>query len=70
MTLVDSHQAITTCNLAPQNDEDFGEEIVASLIAHINSVRRAQGLADLGIGSLSSTALPNMTQVEERSSSS
>ena len=64
MTLIESHQAAAIRTLANQNDEDRGEEIVASFIAHMNSLRHTQGLTDLCVGALSSLSLPNTSCVE------
>ena len=54
--------------LTNQNDDEFGEEIVALFIAHVNSLRLAQGLSDLCVGALSSPGLPSMIRVETLSS--
>jgi hypothetical protein len=64
MTLIESHHATAIGTLANQNDEDCGEEIVASFIAHMNSLRHAQGLSDLCVGALSSPGLPSAIRVE------
>ena len=38
--------------LTNQNDEEFGEEIVAQFIARANAMRHDQGLPDLNVGTL------------------
>lgn len=64
MTLIESHYTVGIPILTNQNDEEFGEEIVNLFIAHINEMRRVQGLSDLYVGALSSSGLPNMICVE------
>ena len=68
MTLIESHHTIGIPILTNQNDDEFGEEIVALFIAHVNSLRHAQGLSDLSVGALSSPGLPSMIRVETLSS--
>jgi hypothetical protein len=60
MTLIESHHTIGMPILANKNDEEFGEEIVASFIAHANSLRQAQGLSDLCVGALVHPSLPGL----------
>jgi hypothetical protein len=47
--------------LTNQNDEEFGEEIVARFIARANSMRHDQGLPDLSVGTLEFPLSRNVT---------
>ena len=69
MTMIVSHHNTGSQILTDDNDEEFGEEIVASFITHANSLRHAQGLSDLCVGALSSPGLPSTIRVETFSSS-
>ncbi len=53
MTMTESHHTAEIPIPASENGEDFGEVIVAAFISHINSLRHAQGLSDLSVGSWS-----------------
>jgi hypothetical protein len=69
MTMIESHCNAGIPILTNQNDEEFGEEIVALFIAHVNSLRQAQGLSELCVGALSSHGLPSLIRVEALSPS-
>jgi hypothetical protein len=60
MTMIESHGNAGVPILTNDNDEEFGEEIVALFIAHVNSLRHAQGLSDLCVGALSSPGLSTL----------
>ena len=64
MTLIGSQHDFGSPILTNENDEEFGEEIVALFIAHLNSLRHAQGLSDLCVGALEPPALPNLMRGE------
>jgi hypothetical protein len=64
MTMIASHHTRGIPILTNQNDEKFGEEIVALFIAHANAQRQTQGLSDLGVGALAPPGLPGMIRVE------
>ena len=54
MTMIEPYTTTGIPILTNQNDEDFGEEIVAVFIAHANAMRHAKGQPDLCIGALAS----------------
>jgi len=64
MTMIASHHTIGLPILTNKSDEEFGEEIVALFIAHVNALRHAQGLSDLCVGALASPGMPGMICVE------
>jgi hypothetical protein len=68
MTVITSHRDTGIPILSNDNDEEFGEEIVALFIAHANSLRHAQGVSDLCVGELTSLGPPNIIPVEKPSS--
>jgi hypothetical protein len=64
MTMTESLHNIEIPILANDYDEEFGEGFVASFVAHVNSLRHAQGLSDLCVGALSSPGSPNTIRVK------